>query len=437
MGVDSLSVRVFWPSTHASIPSGWSRDTLWDEKFLQGVASDYVRSVNGGGSHTHTGTGHTHVGNQHRHTFEGVADESIVTQIEYGGRFPNVTSPPISFPRRHRHNVANGAYNTITYQEETVTIESEEAMPPYMKLIVIKPDAVTDDIPDDAVCYTDETVLPTGFAKFAALDDSFVRAPSVGADADLAGFGGPDHDHDSPAGSHDHDIDGHSHALTTCGQAPEQSRGEFGIPGTTVLNLQHHSVPMGPKFLDDMTETEVVVAATSSEPSYIKLLGIQNTSGDPTTPVGVIVGFVGAATTVPSNWQLCDGVGDTVDCQDKQIWSTVADGEIGDVGGSNLHTHTITGNHDHDHGGHNHPVGSVNMIGNVAKKVGVEDVDAIPQIGGIHTHPWTINGETPTLQAAAVTLDGIEDVRSAYRTLIWIKKLIERPGPKALLASTF
>lgn len=435
MGVDSLDVRVFWPSTHASIPADWSRDTAFDEKFLQGDDSNYAGPANAGGSHEHTDTGHTHTGNQHRHTFTGASAMPAVTTIKQGsGRADLAAFDPTW---AHSHGLGYGAYQIITYQNEIVTIDTEDAMPPYMKLIVIKPDLVTKDIPDDAVCYTDETVLPTGFAKYAAIDDNFVRAPADGQDAALGGFGAATHDHDSPAGSHDHDIDVHGHDFAASGPSNPSLPSLMGAPTTTVLAIRHHDVGMANQALSDLTATEVVVAATSSEPAYIKLLGIQNTSGAATTPVGVIVAFVGAAGTVPSNWQICDGNGDTIDCRDKQIWSTAADGEIGDTGGSNTHTHTITGTHNHTHGAHNHSTGGVNMSGARERTTGSPTENVIPQIGGIHTHTWTINNATPTMQAASVTLSGTEDVRSAYRTVIWIKKLIERPGPKALLGTTF
>lgn len=436
MGVGSLGVRVCWPKDDSGVdgvPSGWTRDTLCNDRFLQGADENYAGPANAGGSHDHTANPHTHIGNPHRHGFTSAESAPASTDIKIGTRFPVAGFDVLN---EHSHTLANGAYSTIVYPNNIVTIDSEDAMPPYMKLIVIKPDRVTEDIPDDAVCYTDETALPTGFAKYAPLDDSFVRAPSDDADADLAGFGDATHDHNSPTHGHaPPDIHDHTDAL--CGTSDPTQNSLLGDPVVSVHHMAHHNVGMGTKVLPGPTRTAVTVAATSSEPAYIKLLGIQNTSGSPTTPVGVIVAFVGAAGTVPSNWQLCNGVGDTLDCRDKQIWSTAADGEIGDVGGSDEHTHTITGNHNHTHSAHDHPTGSVTMTGIAARQTGTPSEKAIPQIGGIHTHTWTINTTVPTLQAAAVTLDGTEDVRSAYRTVIWIKKLIERPGPTALLGTTF
>lgn len=433
-GVDSLSVRVGWPGAHAAPPTGWTRDTNFDERFLQGDDAGFAGSANGGDSHGHTANSHTHTGNQHRHTFDtGVGVVASTTPVKEGTAFPFMAT--ISGALTHNHLSANGTYATIAYQDASVTIDSEDAQPPYQKLIIIKPDLVTSDIPDDAVCYTDEAVLPTGFAKYPVIDDDFVRGPSAGADAAVTGFGSVTHDHDSPADVHDHVIDVHAHGDANSGPSNPHVRRASGSPNVIILQTVHHTVGMGNEALADLTDTAVVIAAVSSEPAYTKLLGIQNTSGAATTPVGVIVAFVGAASEVPSNWQLCDGNGDTVDCTNTQIKSTAADGEIGDQdGSSNTHTHTTTA-HGHTHGAHDHPVGAVSMSGNLLRQTGSPSGAGI--VTGTHLHaPWSIDNETPTLQNATVTMNTV-DKRSAYRTVIWIKKLIERPGPKALLATTF
>lgn len=434
-GVDSLSVRVFWPSTHASVPSGWTRDTNFDEKFLQGDDSGFAGAANGGGSHDHTADNHTHIGNQHRHTFGSAGSSPSTTPVKEGSAFPFMATVDLGLS--HLHIITNGAYATIAYQNEVITIDAEDAMPPYQKLIVIKPDSVTEDIPDDAVCYTDEESgsLPTGFALYAAIDDDYVRGPADGDDAAVTGFGAADHDHDSPADVHDHTIDAHVHVAANSGASSPHIRRASGSPNVVILTSAHHTVGMATEALADLTNTAVVIAATTNDPAYTKLHGIQNTLGDATTPVGVVVAFVGAYADVPSNWRLCDGTGETVDCTNTQIKSTAADGEIGDQDGStNTHTHTTTA-HGHTHGAHNHTVGAVSMTGNLLRQTGSPSGPGI--VPGTHTHIWTTNNATPTLQNATVTLDGTEDKRSAYRTVIWVKKTIERPGPKELLMTTF
>lgn len=432
-GVDSLDVRAFWPSTHASIPSGWSRDTDCDEKFLQGDDSGFTGAANAGGSHSHTNS-HTHTGDQHRHTFDSDGAATAWNDVmQTGSSFPFAVKPGGEF-NVHSHNLVNTAYATITYPNATVTISTEnDAQPPYKKLIVIKPNAVTDDLPDDVVCYTDETSLPTGFVKYTPLDDHFIQGPSTGADADLTSRGSTTHGH--TASDHDHDVNNHNHSQTPGGTSNPHAMTRAGFD-VDVYKSVHHNVGFGLTALSDLTDASLTVTDGTFEPAYTKLLGIQNTSGSPTTPVGVIVAFVGAYADIPSNWQLCNGVGDTVDCTNTQIKSTPTDGQIGVQAGGNAHTHTIAGTHGHTHGTHNHTQGSVGMIGSFARATGFPTQLGIPVLGGIHTHVWTINITTPTLQNASVTLDNA-DGRPAYRTVVWIKKMIERPGVRGLLGATF
>lgn len=439
MGVDSLSVRVFWPSTHASIPANWTRGTAFDDRFLQGDDAGYAGPANGGGVHGHTVDAHAPTGVSHTHSFSASATSpAVVTMTDSARGFDRV--PHDALPIGHSHDSATSTAATITYQDAApvVTISSDDALPPYMKLIVIKPDAVTDDVPDDAVCFTDETPtgdgLPTGFVKYAALDDSFVRAPSVGADSDLAGFGAATHIHTQTSGDHDHQDDIHVHTPTSEGAANPTFQVGFGSPQASGRPIQHHAVTLQAVTLSDVDNVEVVVNAASSEPAYIKLLGIQNTSGSPTTPVGIIVAFVGDADDIPSNWQLCDGNGDTLDCTNRQIKSTGTDGDVGDTGGSNTHANTTVA-HGHMHAAaHDHPANATTIT--IKARQDAASTKQTVTGGAPHTHSWAVVNTQPVIQNETVTMS-TDDGRSAYRTVVWIKKLIERPGPKALLASTF
>lgn len=433
MGVDSLDVRVFWPSTLGSIDPGWEQDAAFDDRFLQGDDAAYAAPADDGGVHGHTADPetHTHTGNPHTHVFSaGNAAPSTVTVkfVTRGFLWVPDAAPPTG---AHTHLSETSAGATITYQNKIVTINTTDALPPYRTMIVIKPKLVTADVPDDAVCFTDETPtgdgLPTGFAKYAALDGRFVR----GANAGGANGGAATHDHASPG--HDHDDDTHSHTQTISGDSDPAFRTVTGTPEHITIPTKHHRVFLVGKVLNDVNDRAITVDAFSSEPAYIELLGIQNTSGAATTPVGIIVAFVGDADDIPSNWQICDGNGDTLDCTDKQIKSTGVDGDVGDTGGNNTHTHTSP-THDHTHaGGHNH-TSNVTMY-----QAAVRQYEATLRnapSAGTHTHSWTIGMGTPTMQNTVVTMS-TDDGRSAYRTVVWIKKLIERPGPKGLLASTF
>lgn len=432
MGVDSLDVRVFWPSTHASIPSGWSRDTGFDERFLQGDDAGYTAPQDGGGEHSHTPDEHTHIGDPHTHDFSSahtVPTKVWIKQHDRGfARVPDAGPPTGS----HRHLSIASNVATITYQvpDPTVTISSEDAAPPYKKMIVIKPDLATEDVPEHAVCFTDEVVLPTGFIKYAGLSEKFVRgADEEGGDGGLTG-GDTEHDHESP--EHGHDDNSHRHAATVCGFSDPTFRADAATEDETCLPTKHHNVELDSKAAGGVAGTAITVDAASSEPAYVKLLGIWNTSGAATTPIGIIAAFVGDADDIPSNWRLCDGTGDTIDCTNKQVKSTGTDEDVGDTGGNDSHDHASP-EHGHAQSNHNHDTtaGMYQSRGYVA---------AAPlratAVFGVHTHVWTVYIVVATMQNAGVGIQSA-DGRSAYRTMVWIKKLIERPGPKALWGTTF
>jgi hypothetical protein len=65
-----------WPSTNASIPSGWTRETALDDLYVQGAATggdSDLSTARGSSTHTHTTTDHTHTQNAHNHTFSAGA----------------------------------------------------------------------------------------------------------------------------------------------------------------------------------------------------------------------------------------------------------------------------------------------------------------------------------------------------------------------------
>jgi len=58
-----------------------------------------------------------------------------------------------------------------------------------------------------------------------------------------------------------------------------------------------------------------------------------------TVPIGVILPYNGAFADIPSNWALCDGTNGTPDLRAVFILGTATEGDVGDTGGSDTHTH--------------------------------------------------------------------------------------------------
>ncbi len=412
--------RVFWTGAHADIGAGaladWARDTDYDDRFLQGGAAGFTVAANGGEvEHDHDADPHGLTGNPHTHTVSGAAAEADDVSVTDGGEFA-VPRVVIEFFNVHTHGSSTSSSATITYQNSTATINTDNTSPPAIRAIVIKPDGAEADIPDDAICFTDETAAPTGFSITDGggttddLDGRFIRAPDTGNDGDVAGEGAATHLHVSPVDTHT--IIAHSHAAAASGAGSPSWGSTAGA--TQVSTLTHHNVVLAAQGLSDLTSNAATVNAASTEPAYVELLGIQNTSGAAITPEGVIIGYVGTEASIPLGWEL---VSDTTD---KQIKITTTVGTIGDTGGSDTHTHT-TVPHPHTHtGGHIH-TGTGATFNTTTRGTGGSTVNAITTPGA-HTHAWTIGSTVPTAQNNTFTMS-TDDGRLPYRTMIFIKRV--------------
>ena len=446
MPIDSVHTRVAWGGTHAGIPGGWQRDTNFDEKFLQGDDQTYAAPANAGGAHDHGGVTvpHTHTAGAHSHSFSAVAaGPASGTSIKQSvSGLPDVI--PYISPFTHPHGSITSPATQITYANQTMTVANDTPLPPYKKVIVIRPNNRWVDIPDDGICYTDEAVNPTGFDNHLLLSAMFARGAANGADADFGAFGSADHDHGGSTNAHTHTDTAHSHIAIASGLPPRGLRIEslVGAPTTAVMKLKHHNVSMVIKTLSDVsTDNTAATGTASNSPDYIKLKPIQNTSGAATTPIGVIAAFVGdvGAGEVPDNWQICDGNGDTFDCRDRQILGTIVNGEIGDtdvddgVDTINNQTHTIAGAHGHTHtAAHNHTAHSGPIGGNLRNNT--SPTNLVVGIIPLHTHVWNVTTTTPIMGTSAVTISAV-DGRSAYRTVVWIKKLSASPQKPTMMSN--
>ena len=56
-------------------------------------------------------------------------------------------------------------------------------------------------------------------------------------------------------------------------------------------------------------------------------------------PIGGIIPYNGAFDGIPSNWALCDGTNGTPDLRAVFILGTATEGDVGDTGGSDTHSH--------------------------------------------------------------------------------------------------
>ena len=117
-------VIVAWPSTAASIPSGWSRVTALDTYFLEGTTSNPSASAQGNANHTHTSPTHQHTLGGHTHTgTTGAASGSSGTKNGTGGS-----------GNGHTHSITT-AGNSENNNATSANFGSTSNDPPYTKVI--------------------------------------------------------------------------------------------------------------------------------------------------------------------------------------------------------------------------------------------------------------------------------------------------------------
>ena len=428
MGFGTTRVRVLWPHDTGikPIPAGFTvngADADFDGRFLQGDDETFTGSANGGGTHTHAdttngGAGHNHLGDAHIHSVSAGVNTFTSNVGVNGGGFAGSHA-------NHSHNASTSYITYITYDDANITLNDDTMTPLYVKATLLKPDDIGQDIPDDGVCFGDDADgAPDGYhicdggGGTVDYGGRYVLGTNVGGDGGDLG-GAMFHQHGGSTANHTHVADDHGHAAKICGSASAtvSITVQDGTKSTAVSN--HHDVTLTSKALADVSNETATVANTVNDPDYVKLLGLQNTSGGALTPAGVILPFVGAVADIPKPWILCDGTGDSnVDCRDKQIKFTGSVVSIGNTGGSNAHGHTIGAGHIHTHGAHNHS--STATLEKVARiGFGVWPLAT----ANPHTHAWTIGNETPTMgvESHTLTVDDTVDGRAPYRTVVFVK----------------
>ena len=419
MAVLTADFLIPWPSTAASIPAGFTRNTAFDDRYPQGSDSAYTAPANGGAAtHTHTYT-HTHIGDAHDHDISANEITSLGT-INY----PNHgLGAAVVASATHSHPSYSSNSNTATYTNTSPTITAGAMQPASFRVIWLQPNDATHDVPNGALTWTDLTSAPSGYR----LADGTGGAPNIvdrfligaAAAGDGGGTVGSD-THTHAVADHLHARNTHTHASKDASQASavEDDGNDASTDATSRRGIHHTFALLAEAAANTNTATGVTLAATSSLPAYITLLGVQNNSGGESTPNKTILPYIATAASLPTNWVLCDGTGGTLDCTNKQIRATATGGSVGATGGANTHSHTST--HTHTDTSHTHEVPATNLSNavNVLSGAGVVILNSASNHRAEHT--WTVSTETATMSASA-TASSTDDGRYLYRTVVFLR----------------
>lgn len=322
---------------HANIPSGWSRDTDFDDR-IPVHSNSGVGATGGSNTHTHSIQSHSHSLNSHSHTVSfGYYEEAS------GGGAGANTSPK----RRHNHtSVSTSSMSSASSSSDGFTSGSASTLPPYYEVIYIKSNGYN-LVPANGILFTQTSlanlVLCDGGSSTPNLEGKFLKGAGTGADA--GGTGGTtqhthtlDHSHSSGAS--------HTHSGTSGGFAGDTSN-HGGADSTDGVNDHTHAFTTGVTTAPINAYSGSGGGDTIVYPPYYTLKPYKNMSGG-NVPLEVGAIAMTKEATLPTGWVLCDGNNGTPNLPSKYIMGSTT---AGTTGGSTTHTH---GNVSHTHTSSSH-----------------------------------------------------------------------------------
>lgn len=400
-------VIILWLGSHATIPSGYVRYTDLDGRYPKGSA-DGVNpgSAGGAASHTHTSPSHTHSIVGHSHTGTTTTTGSYADNT-------NGTSDAQIMTGSHSHSFTTSTTSGGDISG-SVTYGAAPNDPAYMTVIFIQAIGYQ-AIPEDAVIYINDDNIPDGFSNHAGLNTRFPKGAEAEADAGATGDG-RQHVHSI---NHGHTPVTHTHTGTSSTESHSNKRDrQIAEPaGSGALWPHSHTITLSgsSQAVNDFSGS--LTTSESIEPAYTLLRPIQNTSGSRKLAQKKMVAlWPYNLSLIPAGWQLCDGDNDTIDMRGRYLKGSTTDGQLGNTGGSNTHTHAAQ-SHSHTSSGNHTHSGSVSAHVPSDRIVGNGIAPASPyQNHGLST----VSSEQATYGAANTTANSSSN-EPLYREVAFIE----------------
>jgi hypothetical protein len=338
-----------WPSTAASIPSGWSRVTSLDGFHVRGATTTGVPSATGGAaSHSHTTPGHTHTIAAHSHSVGGSTGSSNSSTTS--ARFNGASQPQADQPHTHSRPSATGTAAAFASSSTAPGTSTANNTPPTREVIWIASDGAQANYATSVLGFATESV--SGWTDDATSAGRFLKGAAAAGDGG-ATSGSATHTHSVNA--HTHNGANHDHSIGNTGLSNPSSSQEAGFGSSTPRWLPRHTHPLNVVAITTGNTTSVSGGTTSAvnlEPPNRRLRVLRNTGGG--TQTRIIGLYVGDVASLDPLLTLCDGTGGT---PDMRTWFARDKGSdsVNSTGGTSAHTHT-TPAHTHDIGNHDHTI---------------------------------------------------------------------------------
>ena len=307
MSVIPAGVTIIWTGTNASIPTGWTRVTALDGRYVKGASNGNGAGGTGGtATHTHTGSAHTHTMNTHTHSLTFGASPN--TGLSQSGYSESTTSHTTHTALTSGARVGGSLTSASTY----ASLAND---PPYVEVIFIQSNGTPQGIPAEAVVFTADTNFVNNTGQYAGwylcdgtnsttnLTDKYLRGATTNGNAGATG-GSLTNVHSV---THDTSTVSHSHTGGTSTQGGNQNSSSTGANDSAIYSHTHTiTVVDGNTTANSasITGTEVV------EPVHARLFAIQNKSGiikNITTGIGL---WNSSIATIPFNATIKTGMYD-------------------------------------------------------------------------------------------------------------------------------
>lgn len=342
------NVIIAWPSTNASIPAGWTRETTLDGVFAKQIPTSATApgSTGGATTHTHPFSAHSaHTYNGHNHSASWGNSAAGTTSNNSGYQtgsidFSNLTT--------HVHPGASTAAANITVTTNSTPANTDTTTldPLNVAIVFIKSTGAAQGIPVTGVVWYNGAA-PSSFSAYANLDSRLMKGAAAAGDGGAQGGTDPTA-HTHTTATHTHPVNAHTHTVSLgADTAQSNDTGHNALnnisPGTHTHTLGTSS-STGAITSDATSET---TGTGDSTPPWHKLRAVQRT-GAPGSVAGIICMWLGSLASIPGGWILCDGTSGTPNlCAGKYVMAAASDGTVGNTGGATTHTHAAGTAHTH------------------------------------------------------------------------------------------
>lgn len=402
-----------WPSTAASIPSGWTRVTALDAVFPRGSSGTGAPSATGGAAlHSHTTPGHTHQIAAHSHTVGGSTGTSNTSTTS--ARFNGASKAQADQPHSHTRPSSTGsvaAFNSSSSSPGTSLVDN---IPPAIDVIWIQSDGLQPNYPTGSLGWATEAV--SGWTAHVASLGRYLRG------AQAAGNGGAtagQATHTHFVSSHSHNGAVHDHTLAATSLSNPSSSIEAGTGSSTPRWLPRHTHPMDVTSATTGNTGSDLGGTTGSavlEPPNRRLAVLQNTGGG--TQTRIIGLYTGDVASLDPILTLCDGSNGTPDMRTYFARDAGSD-SVNSTGGSTSHTHT-TPTHTHDIGNHSHPTNVLTSTTGSFEAPSFGDLGDSPTTGHDHTSGST-GSASPGVSSVTSGTTGSSDHIPLYKEVHFVR----------------